>query len=235
MDFKCPNPRCKQALTGPDDLAGQRVKCPTCSQLFVLPPALPINRSFVIYDLETTGLRPDSDDFIQIAAVRFHNGRLVARDEFFSFAKPRSPISSFITNYTGVTNDHVRHAPSPAEVLHQFSKFVGNSTLIAHNGKRFDSKFLAATCNRHRLLSREVECIDSIRISKLLFGSQRGVGHSLDHVITRLNLDVSTIRRHDARGDVEVLGRALETMWSKLRLDPACAGVDRHSTLLPRI
>lgn len=235
MEFKCPNPRCGQTLRGPDDIAGRRVRCPTCSHSFVFPPPLPISRSFVVYDLETTGLRPDSDDFIQIAAVRFHNGRLVARDEFFSFAKPRSRISSFIENYTGVTNDHVRDAPSPAEVLHRFSKFVGDSTLIAHNGKCFDSKFLAATCNRHRLPSREVECIDSIRISKMLFGSQRGVGHSLDHVITRLNLDVSKVKRHDARGDVAVLGKALETMWTRLRLDGSCAGVDRHSTLLPRI
>lgn len=235
MNFKCPNPRCRQALNGPDELAGCRVKCPTCNQSFILPPPLPISRSFVVYDLETTGLRPESDDFIQIAAVRFHNGRLVARDEFFSFAKPRNPISSFIAQYTGVTNDHVRHAPRPDEVLHQFSKFVGDSTLIAHNGKRFDSKFLAATCNRHRLNSREVECIDSIRISKLLFGSQRGVGHSLDHVITRLNLNVTNVKRHDARGDVALLGKALEAMWSKLQLDCSCAGVDRHSTLLPRV
>jgi DNA polymerase III epsilon subunit family exonuclease len=189
--------------------------------------------SFVIYDLETTGLYPDSDDFIQIAAVRYHDGRVIAEDEFFSFARPRRRISSFIESYTGIGNHHVVGAPSPEEVMCAFSAWVGDSTLIAHNGLRFDSKFLAATSDRCGRATREVSCIDSIHISKMLFGKTRGTGHSLDVVKARLGLAESTLRRHDARGDVDILARAVATMQQKLQLDTSLTGVPRHPSKLP--
>jgi DNA polymerase III alpha subunit (gram-positive type) len=189
----------------------------------------------VIYDLETTGLYPDEDEFIQIAAVRYENGSLIAEDAFFSFARPRRSISSFIENYTGIGNRHVTGAPRPEEVLFQFSTWAGDSTLIAHNGLRFDSKFLAATCRRHGLQAREVDCIDSIHISKMLFGKTRGTGHSLDHVKSRLGLRDTDLRRHDARGDVDLLGRAVVSMSKRLGLDSSLNGVPRHQTLLPQI
>jgi len=187
----------------------------------------------VIYDLETTGLDPEQDEFIQIAAMRFTAGCLCPDETFTRFARPRRPISSFIESYTGVGNRHVADAARPEEVLVDFSKWAGDSTLIAHNGLRFDSKFLAATCRRHGLAAREIHCIDSIHMSKMLFGKVRGTGHSLDHLISRLRIDSRNIRRHDARGDVEILGLAVASMWHRLELDHAFNGVQRSRTLVP--
>ena len=56
----------------------------------------PSAHSFVIYDLETTGLDPLGDDLIQIAAVRFCAWDVWSDYTFFSFPKPRRSISSFI-------------------------------------------------------------------------------------------------------------------------------------------
>ncbi len=189
----------------------------------------------MIYDLETTGLYPNEDEFIQIAAVRYQEGCIIAEDSFFSFARPRRPISSFIESYTGIGNRHVVGAPRPEEVLCSFAQWAGDATLIAHNGLRFDSKFLAATCQRHGLPTREVDCIDSIHISKMLFGKTRGTGHSLDYVKSRLGLQDTSLRRHDARGDVDILGRAVVSMCQRLGLDVAMTGVPRHQTLLPQM
>ena len=188
---------------------------------------------FVIYDLETTGLNPECDDLIQIAAVRFAEGRIISDDSFFSFARPRRSISSFIESYTGIGNRHVVNAPRPEDVLCQFSAWAGESTLIAHNGLRFDSKFLASTSRRVGRQTREISCIDSIHISKMLFGKTRGTGHSLDHVKSRLGIADTSLRRHDARGDVDLLGRAVAAMSVRLQLDAAFTGVPRHQTLLP--
>ena len=188
---------------------------------------------FVIYDLETTGLDPDQEDLIQIAAIRFRQGKPVAQEAFFSYAKPRRRISGFITSYTGITNDDVRDSPSPCEVLIEFSRFVGASTLIAHNGLRFDSKFLSATCHRSLHPKRQVPSIDSIWLSKAVFGNERGTRHGLDIVISRLGIQDDGIRRHDARGDVELLGRAVSRMWQRLGLPHDAAGFRRHETFLP--
>jgi len=233
MKLPCPNPSCGRTLSGPKSAIGQPVSCPHCAHAFRWTDRFRSGQTFIVYDLETTGLRPDYDEFIQIAAVRFHAGCLCPDDSFFSFARPRQSISPFIQNYTGISNHHVRDAPRPEQVLGRFAAWTGDATLIAHNAKRFDSKFLEATCRRHRLPSREIECIDSIHISKLLFGKTRGTGHSLDHVKSRLCLRETSLRRHDARGDVDILGRAVQEMHRRLNLDPAFNGVPRHTTLLP--
>jgi DNA polymerase-3 subunit epsilon len=235
MIIECPNPECDQKIRGSKARIGKPFNCPTCGYDFIWAEHFYSGQSFVIYDLETTGLRPESDEFIQIAAVRFHGGCLCTEDSFFSFARPRSSISSFIESYTGIGDRHVRAAPRPEEVLCQFAAWSGDSTLIAHNGKRFDGKFLEATCSRRDLATREVSCIDSINISKMLFGRTRGTGHSLDHIKARLRLNESTLRRHDARGDVDILGRAVIEMQRRLKLDNALNGVPRHASRLPAV
>ena len=228
-----PCPRCARALSLPKSAAATRVTCPVCHHAFFAAESRHGGHEFVLYDLETTGLDPSSDELIQIAAMRFTGGTPRPDATFASFAKPRRPISAFIEQYTGIGNRTVATAPRPEVVLGEFAAWAGTATLIAHNGLRFDSKFLAATCARHQLPTREVPSIDSIHISKMLFGKTRGTGHSLDHLIARLSLDLRGARRHDARGDVEVLGRAVAGMCSRLGLDPALNGVPRHVALLP--
>lgn len=233
MKIECPNLSCGQSLSGPKSFIGQRVECPSCRNSFIWSDRFFSRESFVIYDLETTGLNPAYDEFIQIAAVRFRGGSLVATDSFFSFAKPRTRISSFIESYTGIGNRDVQHAPRPEAVLNDFAAWAGDATLIAHNGKRFDSRFLEATCLRAGFRSREADAIDSIDLSKMLFGRVRGTGHSLDHIKQRLQIHDTLLRRHDARGDVDILGRAIQEMHRRLRLDNAFNGVPRHTTRLP--
>ena len=228
-------PACKHSLTGPKSKMGTRVACPDCTHSFYWTDCHHTGESFVVYDLETTGLDPDYDEFIQIAAMRFTAGSLCPGETFASYARPRRRISAFIESYTGVCNRHVQDAARPEEVLCEFAAWSGDSTLIAHNGLRFDSKFLAATCRRHSLPMREVHSIDSIHMSKMLFGKTRGTGHSLDHLIARLRISEQGIRRHDARGDVEILGHAVAGMWQRLGMDLAFNGVQRHSTFLPQI
>ena len=189
---------------------------------------------FVIYDLETTGLSPERCEIIQIAAVRFRAGRVAQEETFFTYARPAAAIPSFIARYTGVTDAHVAAAPRPHEALTGFAQFVGSAAgLIAHNGHRFDSRFLEATCRRHGLDTRGVHSIDSLHLSRRMFGTARGTGHGLDRVLSRLNIGRGNARRHDARGDVTLLGQAIEVMWESLRLDAGCAGLPNHRTCLP--
>ena len=191
--------------------------------------------SFVIFDLETTGLSPHDCEIIQIAATRFRNGEVVVGDEFFSYCRPAGPISRFISDYTGITDRDVRDAPRPIEMLERFSRYVGDSVIMAHNGHRFDIKFLEATCHQHQAPRRRVESIDTIAISRRLFGTAAGTGHSLDRVMQRLGLNASRYQRHDARGDIQALGDAVRIMWRRLELDHRGSGILRRETVLPAL
>jgi DNA polymerase III subunit epsilon len=173
----------------------------------------------VIFDLETTGLSPTASDIIQIAAVRVRFGNILHAESFSTFVNPGCSIPSFITSYTGISNAHVRNAPTVSTALPQFSRFVGESTLLAHNGHRFDMPFIRAACMKSGLATRSIGYADSIYLSKQVWQSSRR--HGLDAVIERLQLNTSGYRRHDARGDVGLLAEAVVKMWRQLV--PNCA------------
>ena len=98
------------------------------------------NFSVIVLDFETTGLSPQyGDRAIEIGAVLIENNRVT--DRFQSLMNPGFRISSFITAYTGISNNMVKAAPPCEEVMKQFAEFVGDHPLVAHNAS-FDRRFL---------------------------------------------------------------------------------------------
>jgi DNA polymerase III epsilon subunit family exonuclease len=166
-------------------------------------------RHLVVFDLETTGLSPENDEIIQIAALRIVGGRLRSADSFSSYVRPARPVSPFITNLTGITQRDVAAAPRIAEVLPGFSAFCGDALLAAHNGHTFDVPFLRRACRGRSAGLRQVPYIDSMHLSWQVWGRGRGLSHGLDSVIARLGVATAGVRRHDARGDVDLLARCV--------------------------
>jgi DNA polymerase III epsilon subunit family exonuclease len=193
----------------------------------------------VIFDLETTGYSPRYHEIIQIAAVRMRHGK-VAKERFATFVRPRNAIPGFISELTGITQRDVLDAPEAPAALMEFSRFVGDATLVAHNGRRFDLPFVRESCLRHRLALREVPFFDSITLSRRIWKNERT--HNLDAVTERLGLSAANLRRHDARDDVHILSQVVRRMWQRLgtpldhcpvslevgHLPRIAAGADRH-------
>lgn len=108
-------------------------------------------RTIVALDLETTGLDPAEEAIIEIGAVKFDGDRVV--DEFDQLVHPGRPISRFITQLTGITNEMVARQPAIDEVLPALESFVGTDPILGHN-IRFDYSFLrpvGALPYNHRL------------------------------------------------------------------------------------
>src|SRR5690554_1990693 len=95
--------------------------------------------SYVVYDLETTGLSSIYNEIIEIAGVKIENGLIV--DEFNAYVRPEQEITEFITSLTSITNDDVRGADSIDIVMPKFKEFIGDSILVAHNAT-FDNAHL---------------------------------------------------------------------------------------------
>jgi DNA polymerase-3 subunit epsilon len=99
----------------------------------------------IVLDFETTGLSPDMGDrAIEIGAVKLESGIIV--DKFQRLMNPGVQISDFIENYTGITNFMLEDAPPCSKVMHEFSDFIADYNLVAHNAS-FDSRFLDSECN----------------------------------------------------------------------------------------
>lgn len=106
----------------------------------------------VVLDFETTGLSPDCGDrAIEIGAVKLVKGEFAGR--FQQLMNPGMRISSFIEDYTGITNGMLATAAPCEEVMLAFADFIEDFNLVAHNAS-FDARFLSAElkrirCNQH--------------------------------------------------------------------------------------
>ena len=98
------------------------------------------NKTFVVFDLETTGTSPIFDKIIEIAAFKIVNGSI--KETFNTFINPRIEIPEKITALTSITNEDVAKAPFIEDVLADFQKFADGAILVGHNIGNFDIPFL---------------------------------------------------------------------------------------------
>jgi DNA polymerase-3 subunit epsilon len=102
--------------------------------------------SLIILDFETTGLSPDNGDrAIEIGAVKLQNG--VVTERFQELMNPGRPVSTFIEDYTGITNGMLYNAAPCNEVMERFADFIRGQNLVAHNAS-FDKRFLDSELKR---------------------------------------------------------------------------------------
>ncbi|MEL7215474.1 MAG: 3'-5' exonuclease [Pseudomonadota bacterium] len=158
-------------------------------------------QSFVVFDTETTGLSPQTDTLVQLAATRIVNGRIVVGDVFDTLIDPGRPIPPASTAIHRIADADVAGAPKAAEALRAFHAWVGDATLIAHNAP-FDMGFL----RRLSPLPFAETSIDTVHLSALAFPHERD--HTLDGLTARLGVTWAEEDRHTALGDARMTAQA---------------------------
>jgi len=106
------------------------------------PPGhdLPLERAtYVVVDLETTGLRPGTCRICEIGAVRVQE--LELGETFQTLANPGIALGRAVASLTGLRDRELRRAPPAAEAVRRFLGFADDAVLVAHNA-RFDLAFL---------------------------------------------------------------------------------------------
>ena len=153
--------------------------------------------TYVVFDTETTGLAPSSDEIVQIAAVRVVNGRRVLREVFDTLVDPRRPIPQSSTDVHGITEDMIKGAPDIAAAGRRFHDFARGAVLVAHNAP-FDMEFL----RRHeKAIGAPFDhpVLDTVLLSAVVYGQLEQ--HSLDALTARMGITIPEEARHTAIGD----------------------------------
>jgi DNA polymerase-3 subunit epsilon len=164
------------------------------------------NYNVIVLDFETTGLSPKlGERAIEIGAVLVNNNQIV--DRFQSLMNPGMRISSFIEDYTGISNKMLSTAPSIKEVMGKLKVFIADYQLVAHNAS-FDLRFLDAEFDRIKHI-RKNEYACSLMISRRIY--PEAPNHKLETLVRYKKLKTDGVH-HRALADAEMTAH----LWVKL-------------------
>ena len=181
-------------------------------------------REYVVFDLETTGLHPETCQIIQMAAVRFIDHREV--DRFFTFVDPRCSIPADITQLTGLSDETVAGAPHIEDVFMDFVRFLWTAPFVTGWNVSFDLAFLSAAIEQD--ISTYLQPFDTM----LLYGRVAGRPHSrLSDACAEIGFSAHF---HDALDDCRACGAVLSWLCQENRMDHALHSKGERQAALGR-
>ncbi len=179
---------------------------------------LNLSGTYVVFDIETTGLSPQDCKITEIGAIKIVNGKIT--DRFSQLINPQVPIPQNITELTGISDEMVADKATIDEVLPNFLDFCEGAVVVAHNAN-FDCGFIrynAAALN----LGFHNKVIDTLKMSRELFPNERK--HSLEAVCKRL--DISLENHHRAVDDASATAEVFIKFANMTKSDNTCEEIN---------
>ena len=168
--------------------------------------------TYVVFDLETTGLDAQLEGIVEVAAVKIENGLEIG--VYSRLVNPGVAISPASQAIHGISEEMVADAPPVSALFDEFLEFVGPHPLVAHNAP-FDMHFLtrALLLAGRPALSNPV--FDSLEMSRELFPEQRS--HKLEAICRLLGYPGEGYHRAlaDARNLATIFPRLLSLYHQK--------------------
>ena len=153
----------------------------------------------VVFDTETTGLKTEYDDIIQIAAIKLRNGKII--DELNIYLKTQKNLESS-QKIHHISKEFLEvNGIEPKEGIIKFLNFIKDTTIAAHN-LNFDFEMLINNCKKLGIGISENSLkkrVDILNLTRRIFPSLRS--YSLENLINEFNLQGENT--HNAYDDVK--------------------------------
>ena len=163
--------------------------------------------SYVVFDIETTGLSAKYDHMIEFGAVKIVNGQTV--ESYQRFIKPPISIPKHIEALTNISDFDVKDASPIEDEIDNILNFIGDSILVAHNA-RFDYDFMNEVLRKLGMSKLKNTVIDTLNLSRALFENRRS--YRLGSVARMLKITYDEGVAHRADYDAEVLSNVFFQM-----------------------
>ncbi len=169
--------------------------------------------TYVVFDLETTGLSYMRDKIIEISAVKVRN--MVIVDRFNSYVNPEEKLSEFTINLTSITDEVLKDAPTIEQIFPTFLEFCKDSILVAHNAQ-FDMGHLYQKANDLNIEIERFPVIDTINIARYFYsGELKRFNLRAVAKYFKVRLQQHHRAEHDAQATAEVFIKMLSFLIKK--------------------
>lgn len=161
---------------------------------FASPRPVPVGAfRFIALDVETACGDAASICQIGLACVRPDGGI----ESWACHVDPQVRFSPFNTQLHGISERHVRGAPTFAEAFAGVAPLLSRHLIIQHSG--FDRRAIHGACAAANLPAPDWRWADSVRIAQRAWPEFKGNGgHGLSHLKEKLQLE---FQHHDAGED----------------------------------
>jgi DNA polymerase III subunit epsilon len=168
------------------------------------------SESFVVLDVETTGLKPYQHRVIEFGAVRYEKGQ--QSGTLSLLVQPERRVPKYVQQLTGIDNTLLADAPLFADIVEEILEFIEDLPLIGYN-VGFDVSFLNAElerCARPVLINHAVDLLPVA--GALIPGTRsRGLGS-----LAR-ELDIQATGAHRALDDALTTAAVLQKLVPRIR------------------
>ncbi|MCL2176463.1 MAG: 3'-5' exonuclease [Firmicutes bacterium] len=181
--------------------------------------------TYIVFDIETTGLEPTLDTIIELAAVKLVDGVVV--DTFSELIDPKIPLPAKITEITGLKDADLKGKPTLDKILPKFFEFCnaantsggfsealgsivggGEATLVGHNSIKFDFPFVDYHARKQGIVFKN-KVLDTLQLSRQKL---RLMSYRLENVAR--SLGVSLINAHRALDDATATAEIFVKLYS---------------------
>mgnify|MGYP001041882384 CR=1 FL=1 len=163
--------------------------------------------SYIVVDLEMTGLHPKKDRILEIGAVRVEDGGIT--DMFHRMVNPHMRLSKDITDLTGITDEMVSGGCDCAEAVGEFLEFADGFALAGHN-LIFDYAFLKQSAVNQGI-SLQKKGIDTLKLARKFLPEAEK--KSLDYLCEYFG--ITREKEHRALEDAKATAQLLQILQER--------------------
>ena len=163
-------------------------------------------QEYYVVDVETTGLRANQNDIIELAALHVVDHQPM--ETFSALIQTDKMLPDDIVALTGITDAMLKSDGIALDnAMHGFLKFVSNGRVVCHNAG-FDYAFLKAACRKCHLPEFKNQYVDTLQMAK------RKLPNAPDHKLSTLArlLECEMTGEHRALDDCRTTFRVYEKL-----------------------
>ena len=175
------------------------------------------NVSFAVVDFETTGLNPEIDRIVQLAAV-IVNGDGDIIDSFDTIVKPENPdeYQHGAEHIHGISAEQVSSGMPLRLALEKLWDISAGNVFTAHNAQ-FDLGFLHAESERVGINGHVEVHIDTLELSRRTTGADNTRRHNLFALCEHYGIERDKV--HDAKSDATATAQLLMHLMKEIGVE----------------